>query len=212
MVTSINAEDITSSKLKTDVLIIGGGPLGITAAVGLSHRGLNHILVETGYEDVGDFQDLAEGEVHCGRYPDLDQTRIRALGGTTHVWGGNCAPLRKIDFEPRPWLDLPGWPIPYDEFRPWISEVAPLFGLRDAWAASDIDTPPADLASLELGSFDLETFRISPATPNANGNFWTQNNEKVKGQTISGLTARKLRFNFLQRILIRIIRQLYHFT
>ena len=191
----LSSLDVAATGLRTRVLVIGAGPLGITTSIGLSRRGIPHLLVDSGGSVPGDAQELCDGEVTGGRYPDLVETRVRALGGTTHVWGGHSHPLRPIDFQPRPWLGLKGWPISHDEFRPWFGEVAPLFLIKDEWSADSVRNAPARITDINVPFFSMEAYRLTPRS-GANipppGDFWSVNGHAVKGDVITGLTARAL--------------------
>lgn len=191
----ISALDLTEKVLRTKVLVIGAGPLGITASIGLSEGGVDHLLVDSGAAEPGEAQELCDGETAGGRYPDLVGTRIRALGGTSHVWGGHSHPLRPIDFLPRPWLGLKGWPITHDEFRPWFTRVCPLFRIKDEWSGHSVRNAPESIAGITVPFFSLEAYRLSPRAGSAippPGDFWSINSSKVMADVITGLTARML--------------------
>lgn len=184
--------DIAEQTLRTDVLIVGAGPLGLTASIGLSRLGVEHIVAESGSGLVSDAQELADGAVIAGRYPDLIATRIRALGGTTHIWGGHSAPLRPIDFTARPWLGLKKWPVAYEEFRSWFSRVTPLFRLPDDWAVNSLERLPDMVTQQKFAFFSAEAYRLSPV--NDTNNFWETNKDDIRGRIIERLTARALGF------------------
>ncbi len=191
----ISSLELTEKALATKVLVIGAGPLGITASIGLSDRGVDHLLVDSGGIEPGEAQELCDGETTGGHYPDLAGTRIRALGGTSHVWGGHSHPLRPIDFQPRPWLGLKGWPITHGEFRPWFTQVCPLFTMKDDWSARSVRNTPESIAGITVPFFSLEAYRLSPRAGAAippPGDFWSINGARVKADVITGLTARRL--------------------
>lgn len=96
----------------SDVVVVGAGPVGLTAALDLARRGYRVDVLESGEEKPNArIQDLNDGEsagLHLGKLRDI---RLRQLGGTMIAWGGNSRPLDPIDFQPRPWVGLSGWPI-----------------------------------------------------------------------------------------------------
>lgn len=103
-----------------DVVIVGGGPAGITLALELADAGLDIALLESG--DVAfepDTQALYDGEVIGNDSLDLMAARLRFLGGTTNHWGGNCLPMDAIDFERRPLSGMSGWPFGRDTLDPY---------------------------------------------------------------------------------------------
>ena len=85
----------------TRVLIIGGGPAGLALSIRLSEIGIDHLIVESGDTMPGHAQTLAGGLNIGLRFNDLIETRVRALGGTTHIWGGHTRLLEQIDFAKR---------------------------------------------------------------------------------------------------------------
>ena len=119
-----------------DLCIVGAGPAGITLALELEGTGLRVCLLEAGgsvYEP--ETQRLFEGEVIGQQYPNLRDTRVGALGGSTTVWAGWCRPLESLDFEPRDWCGADGWPFGLDELRPYYARAHEICGL----AAFDYD-------------------------------------------------------------------------
>lgn len=117
--------------------IVGGGAVGILTAVALARRGKSVVLVESGgrsFEAVS--QALNDADVVGRAHVGVREGRARMLGGTTNLWGGQLVAFAPIDFESRPWLDIPSWPITREEVAPYYSDVASMLGL-DATAASD---------------------------------------------------------------------------
>ena len=116
----------SGARREVDVCVIGAGAAGITLALELDGRGLSVLVLESGGTDLDPAtQDLHAGEV-IGRplttldtTVDLDQTRLRYLGGTTNHWAGFCRQLHPIDFEQREGLLRSGWPITHAELVPY---------------------------------------------------------------------------------------------
>ena len=108
-----------------DVVILGGGAAGLTLAAALSQANSTgtrqRVLVLEGGNDKRDkVQDVFRGEVLTpDRHGPTEHFRVRALGGSSLIWGGRCLPYDPIDFADRPWVPMPGWPIPYQSFEPW---------------------------------------------------------------------------------------------
>lgn len=95
-----------------DVLVIGGGPAGITLTHELRGRGLRIALLESGGLDFSsDVQLLNDGVVEGNKEFDLLAGRLRFFGGTSNHWGGHCTPLDPVDFDRAPASGLTGWPI-----------------------------------------------------------------------------------------------------
>ena len=95
-----------------DLCIIGGGPAGITLARRLAKRGRRILLLESGGLDHDPIIAALGVGTNVGMtYYGLEDSRLRFFGGTTNIWGGRCARLDPIDFEPRDWVPHSGWPI-----------------------------------------------------------------------------------------------------
>ena len=142
--------------LDADVVIVGAGAAGITMARALIGSGLDVVLAESGHVDLhGDTQALCDGEIVGLPYEPLISARQRSFGGTTNMWSGWCKPLDPIDFRPRPWLGLKGWPIGFDDLRPYYGRALDVVEAgayrfdRSLW--SDIDAPLHDFDAARLG-------------------------------------------------------------
>ena len=113
---------IDSQKLP-EYIIIGGGPAGITAATRLGRKNKSVLLIEAGGTEFDEVtQSHYKGKVIGDNYFPLDITRLRFLGGSSNHWGGNCAPLDKID--------LANWPINYDELKNFEKEASKILEIE----------------------------------------------------------------------------------
>lgn len=129
----IHADGLPDHELvEADVCIVGGGPVGLQLARRLAASRLNLIVIESGEETANRrAQDLNIGTQSGRDAGDLRDIRIRQLGGTMHVWGGNCRPLDPIDFVSRDWVPDSGWPVSYSEMTPYFREAHDLLRLED---------------------------------------------------------------------------------
>ena len=106
-----------------DVCIIGGGFAGITLAMYLDKK-LNVLLLEGGGMDyTAESQEIYSGKNIGHEYFNLDETRLRCLGGTSHWWGGYSVPLERCDFEKRDYVPYSGWPIDITDLDPYEEEA-----------------------------------------------------------------------------------------
>ncbi len=102
--------------LDADLCIVGGGPAGITIALELMNERFRIVLLESGgVKARGGDQSLNEGISIGAPYYALDACRLRALGGSTNMWGGWCRPLDADDFHAREWIADSGWPFDLTE-------------------------------------------------------------------------------------------------
>ncbi len=116
--------------LEADVCIVGGGAAGITLAANLAATQLDVLLLEGGGERMsGESQGLYQAEQTGLDYFDLTACRLRYFGGTTNHWGGYCRENDPIDYERRPNVGLPGWPLRYADIAPYVSRAAAQLGL-----------------------------------------------------------------------------------
>jgi len=105
--------------LEADMCVIGAGAAGITIASELTNGRQSVIVLESGGLQLEpEVQDLYEGTNVHG-YFSLATSRFRLFGGTTYAWGGWCAPLDDIDFQPRDWVPHSGWPIRKSDLLPY---------------------------------------------------------------------------------------------
>lgn len=148
--------------LQTRTCVIGAGAAGITAARALLAAGQEVVLIESGGLDYEpETSDLNAGENVGQDYYDLESCRLRFFGGTTAIWGGRCAELDPIDFERRSWVPHSGWPISYEEMKPYYERARRVFELPpdpswDALRAAGMTIPHFDTSAIQprLWCFD----------------------------------------------------------
>jgi choline dehydrogenase-like flavoprotein len=159
----IDANSLPDGKLVTsDLCIIGAGIAGLPVAYAFLDTGVSVTIVESGgLEPNATMQSLNTGKNIGVPYYDLDQTRARAFGGTSHMWtcelgnaklGVRLMGLDEMDFEKRDWVPNSGWPFTKNELDPYyikaheFCEIGPysysVNDWRDALPAEDIPLLP----------------------------------------------------------------------
>lgn len=115
------------------VCIVGAGAAGITLARTLAKTVSDVILIESGGLEIdGKTQSLFAGRQLGIPYYDLTSCRLRYFGGTSNHWSGFCRGNDLIDYEGRPELGLPRWPITRDELQPYVEQAAESLGVDTA--------------------------------------------------------------------------------
>jgi choline dehydrogenase-like flavoprotein len=117
-----------------DVCVVGAGAAGITLAVELEGRGHRVLVLEAGGRDVEESLQEPYGSEVVGepRHRGIHDGRVRVLGGTTKLWGGQVLELDPGDFDERAWVPGSGWPISKSALRPYYRRALEAEGLASA--------------------------------------------------------------------------------
>jgi len=123
-----SAEDVDLSRLSAEIVIVGGGAVGLLAAVYLASRKVKVVVLEAGPVQLDQAsQSIFESAVSSGRkHIGIYQGRFRALGGTTNFWGGQLVRFDSLVFSPRPWVSEGSWPLGIDAIEPFYKECEAL--------------------------------------------------------------------------------------
>ncbi len=138
--------------LRSDVVIVGGGTLGLYLAAQLSAAGKTVLVAEGGGRMIETASNgltaQAVGKAHNG----ILHGRGQGLGGTSVLWGGQLAELDRAD------LERPGaaWPLGFDALQACYQETygrlgitpPPASGPLDMRLAADVDAG-GDVATIE---------------------------------------------------------------
>lgn len=110
-----------------DVAVVGGGASGLVIAHALSRAGLEVAVLEAGgLKKTRASQEHYRGElVDPHTHPRLDSYRVRAVGGSSRIWGGRVIPFDPIDFEQRSWVPGSGWPLGFETLRSYYEQAVP---------------------------------------------------------------------------------------
>lgn len=112
--------------IRTDVVIVGAGAIGIATALELARSGIQVALIESGLErkdaaaqDLSALDSRQDDDLHARS----DLMIRRQVGGTTALWGGRCVKFDPIDFEDRPLTAQAPWPIRYEDVEPYLQRA-----------------------------------------------------------------------------------------
>jgi choline dehydrogenase-like flavoprotein len=106
-----------------DICIIGSGPAGGTVANELADSGYSVCVLESGKWAKSSFANQLK-DVDASNLKIKAYSRERMVGGTSNTWAGLSAPLDPIDFQPRSWAQVEGWPIEYEDLAPYYSRAS----------------------------------------------------------------------------------------
>jgi choline dehydrogenase-like flavoprotein len=167
--------------LRTDVVVIGAGPAGITVAETVLQSGRTVVLLEAaGRQHRRADDDALRGDGTGSPFP-LVRSRRRGFGGTSGHWGPETGlrvrPLDDIDFADRPCRPGTSWPFGAETLEPYYRRVHQLLDVHDdyraaSWLPADA-TPLAwpggpELAMFQFADHDCFVRRFEPlvAQPN----------------------------------------------
>ncbi|OBB97719.1 GMC oxidoreductase [Mycobacterium sp. 852002-30065_SCH5024008] len=129
------AQFAPNTTIRTDVVVVGAGPIGIAIALELAAAGVEVALIESGLERA----DRAAQELAMfdSRQDDYFHSRSevavrRQVGGTSALWGGRCVKFDAIDFENRPITAHSPWPIGFDDVEPYLQRACDWAGCGQA--------------------------------------------------------------------------------
>ena len=134
-----------------DIAIIGTGPSAVSAYAGIRmrNRSAKICFVEAGERRVA--YGGSNGVRPSSRFR-LNPSIYLGYGGTSELWHYVLAPLDPIDFENRPEINSPGWPIQYSDLTQSYNSVLRMLGVDlpiEEWDA----TLDGSLSELELDGF-----------------------------------------------------------
>ncbi|MCK0209627.1 GMC family oxidoreductase [Starkeya koreensis] len=138
-------------EIEASVAIFGAGAAGLTLARELSRKIGGVALIEAGGFDLeGETQSLYFGNQLGLPYYNLAACRLRYFGGTTNHWSGFCRANDAIDYEGRPVLGLPKWPVTPQEVEPYIRSAAESLGISGDFFDVGLFVESLGLSSDEL--------------------------------------------------------------
>lgn len=136
------SEDLS---VEAELAVIGSGPAGIVTALEAAKHGHSVILLESGSRSfdpaVQELSEAASWDHH--RHAPLAISMRRQVGGTSNIWGGRCVPFDPVDFAPRPYLDIPAWPVSYEAVQAYFQRACDWMVCgRAVFSSSDVPNLP----------------------------------------------------------------------
>lgn len=121
-----NEKLVHGALIDADICIIGSGPAGFSIALELlKSRKKIIMLTGGGYHESASAQDLHKGFIdYLTHHEPLEENRRRVFGGASTAWGGRCIPLDPTDFQKRSWIPFSGWPITFEELKPYYVKAS----------------------------------------------------------------------------------------
>ncbi|WP_024512536.1 GMC family oxidoreductase [Bradyrhizobium sp. ARR65] len=137
-----------------DIVVVGGGPIGIVVAVQLARSGHEVVVLEAGGRSVEPAAQKLNAAINEGHsHQGLSKARIRVLGGNSIVWGGTLLPYTPIDFVHREWVENSGWPLQFQDLAPYYDRAAEFLGVKpgigcdeEIWERTGFAAPVLDEA------------------------------------------------------------------
>ena len=177
-----NLSHVGTGTVDTDLVIIGGGPAGLTIAREFANTSTRVLILESGVlqeearyaelnrvtsvgDPAGEAQRRKRAAFHGSSSPSWSNevqpfgVRCRVLGGATEAWAGKSAAFDTIDFEARPWVPHSGWPFAKDILEPYLDRAAAALNLGPncyddrLWALMGKSPPQPSLDPAILRSF-----------------------------------------------------------
>jgi hypothetical protein len=139
------------SLLTARLCIVGGGMAAIAIARELRTSGIKVLVLEAGgeepsaemqafYQGTGIMRNMDGQSRDMTAY--LAGSRVRAFGGSGHVWGGKCGRLDLPDFLARDWIPGSGWPFERETLDPFYDRASSHLELP-AFTTDLVNTDPA---------------------------------------------------------------------
>jgi choline dehydrogenase-like flavoprotein len=115
-----------------DLLIIGGGTVGLHAAVLASRAGFRVLVIEAGSQELGGFAPSTFRSVGR-RHDGIRVGRSRSLGGTSNLWGGQLVEFQPADIGGRSWITDSKWPLTFEEIAAHHGSTYSALGIPRRW-------------------------------------------------------------------------------
>lgn len=121
-----------------DICVIGAGTAGLPLSQELARRSFNVVVLECGGLD-GNSGLLDRRHQADPLEPTGPNGWIKAVGGSSRIWGGRLIGLSPDELQARPYMGLPAWPVPLAELDAHTGAVEALFQIPHGTFATSAD-------------------------------------------------------------------------
>ena len=129
MITSRFA-DLPLAALTPEVAIVGAGATGIALAVLLARQGIAVTVIESGpSQPPVNFRKTNAARSTGRKHLGIAEGRMKALGGTTRLWGGQLMAFGKGDLTGGTYPGKPGWPVAHADLAAATKRALDLLGI-----------------------------------------------------------------------------------
>jgi len=134
-------------EIEADVCIVGAGPVGLAAALGLADAGLQVLLVEAGGEVPAPPADPFSCDIDTDQHHPIEECVRQGFGGTSSIWAGRCIPFDRSDLAPASPSGA-DWPIGPGDIAAFEAEAAGFLGVSPAGTEPIFEAPASPLGAL----------------------------------------------------------------
>lgn len=153
------------ASFECDLCIVGGGVAGSVLATELVDSGIDIIILEAGEEFYDEeVQEAYRAESIPKHFDDPYSSRLRMLGGSSNHWENSTEEFDPIDFERRSWIPNSGWPISYDDVKPFYPKAGEYCNVGSAGFDGKTWKKALPFEDILDDSSDLETSVTKTAT------------------------------------------------
>src|SRR5919199_1796263 len=182
-----------STELSAHLAVVGAGPAGIVIALEAAKHGFDVLLIESGFEgfnaNAQELSDAAAWDPSL-RSP-MSLTVRRQLGGTSIIWPGRCVPYDEVDFDRRPAISDPAWPVTYQDLLPYFQRACDWLACgRAVFNINGMShLPPSLVPGLPDGDASAATLERWSYQPDFSRRYGYELRQSARVQVITGLTC-----------------------
>ena len=115
-----------------DVIIVGSGPAGISAALKLEEKKIKTLILEAGSEEYSEeSQEFYSSKNFGDEVTDLKNSRLRQFGGTSGIWGGWSKPMENYN--------ISKWGIEYNQLDKYSDQACKILSIKNIFRKSNIN-------------------------------------------------------------------------